>query len=196
MSNAEMVLVHPEVLATLQRRAAAADGVQLQNWGQRAAMRLHEEGSTHGREALKPMAYGGVLAFVASLEDVKNMEIIKEHWWLLPVAVIAIGYILQRKKDQFGQPNRNGQLLLALGTFMFVNAWQSQPKKEAKTDTTTTTTTKTDTGALDDDTVWLPTPTGQWVRLRTSQLRQWMPANGTAAVQDAAAHLAAAAFAA
>src|SRR5262245_23831104 len=122
MSSADMVMVHPEVLANLQRRAALADAQevtpQFQTWGQRAALRVHQEGATHGREAIKPMGYGGVLAFIAGLEDVKNMQMIKENWWLLPVAVILLGYIIQRKKDQSGQPNRTGQILLALGTFM------------------------------------------------------------------------------
>jgi hypothetical protein len=193
MSSADMVPVHPQVLADLQARAADSPAY---TYGGRAGQFLYGEGKEHGRMALRSVGIGGVMGFIASLEDLKNSKAIKDHWWLLPVGMMALGYVLGRRKNQLGQANQWGPIILALGAFMFVQAWQSQPKKDEKKETKTDETTKTDTGGVDDGTVWLPTPGGQWVRVTAQQLRQWMPANSTAAVQDAAAHLAAAAFAA
>ena len=56
---------------------------------------FHREASTKG--VLLIAGAGAIVALLANLDDLKNSESIKSHWWLLPLGVLAIGYMLRNR---------------------------------------------------------------------------------------------------
>lgn len=66
---------------------------------------------------------GGVVALLANLEDLKNSETAKAHWWLLPVVVMGIGYMLRKRHSPYGTA------VLAVGGALFAIAYQIQSKQ-------------------------------------------------------------------
>ncbi|MDI1450773.1 hypothetical protein [Polyangium sp. 6x1] len=73
---------------------------------------------------------GAVVALLANLDDLKNSKEVKDHWWLLPLGVIAIGYLLRKR----GNPYANA--VLAVGGALFASAYALQSKQaQAKTPT-------------------------------------------------------------
>jgi hypothetical protein len=132
------------------------------------------------------------------MDDVKNSETIKSRWWLLPVALLVVGYILRRKES------KHASAILTAGAVLFVQAYRNRPKEETKTTTKASDTAGPTFAApptmhpIDDRTAWIQSG-GQWVRVQlAAPVRSALPmqtASG-AQVNDPAAALAAAAFAA
>jgi len=203
----EMVPVRRDVLAELQA-AAAAHGQTIKY---AAADEVLAFPST-AKSVAAPIGAGAVLAFVATMDDIKNSETIKKNWWLLPAAVLLVGYVLRRRNS----PHANA--VLAAGAVLFVQAWRNRPpekKESAQAPAPPPVKPAGDTAGpavmhpIDDRTAWIQSG-GQWVRVQLaapvrpalpmSTLGPQMaaPAQAVSAnvSQDAAAQLAAAAFAA
>jgi hypothetical protein len=148
---------------------------------------------------------------VSSIDAIKNSKTLKEHWWLLPLAIMAAGYFLHRKGNQ------HGKAILATGAVLLVQAYNNREEKSTTAATTTPAAKPAgETSGLANDRVqihpmangyaWIQGPTGQLVRVELApMLRQFGPLLQTQApaasapaqdgAQDAAARLAAAAFA-
>jgi hypothetical protein len=200
----DFVPVRRDVLANLQ--SSAALGERLRGYGDRARDIVVTEAKAAPSTAasiVQPIGVGAIIAYVATMDDVKNSETVKSRWWLLPVALLVVGYILRRKSSP------HASAILTAGAVLFVQAYRNRPKEETKT---TSTTPKSDTAGpmfaapptmhpIDDRTAWIQSG-GQWVRVQlAAPVRPALPQQTAPAVQptvtnDPAAALAAAAFAA
>jgi hypothetical protein len=65
---------------------------------------------------------GAIVALLANLEDLKNSESVKSHWWLLPLGVLAIGYMLRKRGNPYGTA------VLAVGGALFAMSYQLHSK--------------------------------------------------------------------
>jgi hypothetical protein len=197
----EYVPVRRDVLANLQ--ASAAAGATLREYGNRTREVVVTEAKAlpaTARSLVQPIGVGAVLAYIATLDDVKNSETVKKRWWLLPVALLAIGYILRRKNSP------HASAVLTAGAVLFVQAYRNRPKEEPQAQTPPKPAGDT-AGVLpmmhpiDDRTAWIQSG-GQWVRVqlaapvRPALPQHTAPAAAAPMAQDPAAALAAAAFAA
>lgn len=203
MSQAAMaddfVPVPRDVLEKLQRSAALGD--RMRGYGDRARDFVVTEAKAAPSTAMSmvvPIGVGAILAYVGTMDDIKNSETLKKNWWLLPLALLALGYVLRRRNSP------NAGAVLSAGAMLFVQAYRNRPKEETKTTTKASDTAGPTFGApptmhpIDDRTVWIQSG-GQWVRVQlAAPVRSALPmqtASG-AQVNDPAAALAAAAFAA
>jgi hypothetical protein len=195
----DFVPVRRDVLANLQ--SSAALGERMRGYGGRARDVVVAEAKALPSTAtsiVQPIGVGAIIAYVATMDDVKNSETIKSRWWLLPVALLVVGYILRRKES------KHASAILTAGAVLFVQAYRNRPKEETKTTTKASDTAGPTFAApptmhpIDDRTAWIQSG-GQWVRVQlAAPVRSALPmqtASG-AQVNDPAAALAAAAFAA
>lgn len=199
----DFVPVRRDVLENLQRSAAVGD--RLRDYGGRARDIVVTEAKAAPSTAaslVQPIGVGAIIAYVATMDDVKNSETVKSRWWLLPVALLVVGYILRRKNSP------HASAILTAGAILFVQAYRNRPKEEK----TSSTPAKNDTAGptfsgvptmhpIDERTAWIQSG-GQWVRVQlAAPVRPALPMQTTPAAQsmnanDPAAALAAAAFAA
>ncbi len=84
---------------------------------------FQREGATKG--ILLIAGAGAIVALLANLDDLKNSESVKSHWWLLPLGVLAIGYMLRKRGNPYGTA------VLAVGGALFAIAYQVQSKNAA-----------------------------------------------------------------
>lgn len=212
MSSAEArtVKIDAAVLENLQTRLSNA----------LAVIKGSAETVSPAKGAAMNAGVGALIAFIATMEDIKKSELFRKNWWLLPVMIMGIGYWLKRKG------NAHASSIVAAGAVMFVVEWRKQPKDEPQAQAPAPqqkpqTSGFQDTGALYPSypgTVhpmgigmgWIQNPGGGWYRVALppalpqtlSQWAQQRPANfaNTAGMTqedaDAAANLASAAFAA
>lgn len=155
------------------------------------------------KTAAIPAAVGAAVMFLTTSDMIRDADLNKKHWWLWPVAILAVAYVLSRSKN----PRNRSQAptLLAIGGALLVLNYKNRPDAEKSK------TKSGDTGALDparlahqlhpmdNGHAWLQSPSGQLVRVELAPLlRQFGPMLQTTAItapaQDAAARLAAAAF--
>lgn len=190
-ANVNAKILADQVWADIKRRAAAAGSA------------IRQEANT-AKAALTPAGIGAVIGLLTSIDDIKNAKIFKEHWWLLPIAVLALGYYLHRKNSP------HGKTLLAIGGTLLVQAYNNRPKEEPATKSTTTKPAGDTAGITEavqihptgNGYAWIQAPTGQLIRVELGpMLRRFGPMLSTqasaapATAQDSAARLAAAAFA-
>ncbi len=76
--------------------------------------------STEG--VLLTVGAGAIVALLANLDDLKDSKASKEHWWLIPVAVIGIGYFLRKKGNAYGG------IMMAVGGALFALAYAAYQK--------------------------------------------------------------------
>jgi len=89
--------------------------------------RVRRRGTRHmardvGTGFLYTAGAGAVIALLASLDDVRENKEIKDHWWLMPVALIAIGYLLRKRR------NAHAGAVIAVGGAMFALSYMAQQK--------------------------------------------------------------------
>jgi HAMP domain-containing protein len=123
-----------------------------------------------GKAALRTVFAGAAIYYVATSDYLDKIAVFRDHWWLKPVVVMALGYWLLRRQSPWAPA------VLAAGAAMFVEAWRTRPldpkdaaaKKDAlaKKDATTQGPDE-DAGHWDwvDDTYgrrgrWTETPSG------------------------------------
>lgn len=206
MSQAAMaddfVPVPRDVLEKLQRSAALGD--RLRGYGDRVrdfAVTEVKAAPSTAMSMVAPIGVGVILAYVAAMDDIKNSETLKKNWWLVPLALLGLGYVMRRKNSP------HASSVLTAAAIMFVQAYRNRPKEETKTASTTTKTSDTagptfaappTMHPIDDRTAWIQSG-GQWVRVQlAAPVHPALPMQTAPAAQvnDPAAALAAAAFAA
>lgn len=199
----DFVPIRRDVLANLQ--ASAATGAQLRQYGDRAREIAVTEAKALPATAasiVQPIGVGAIIAYVATMDDVKNSETVKSRWWLLPVALLVVGYILRRKNSP------HASAILTAGAVLFVQAYRNRPKEDKAASGGSKAVeaagpnyaTPPTMHPIDERTAWIQSG-GQWVRVQlAAPVRPALPMQTTPAAQpianDAAAALAAAAFAA
>ena len=197
----DFVPVRRDVLQNLQQSAALGD--RLRGYGDRARDFTVTEAKalpSTAKSMIAPLGVGAIIAYVATMDDIKNSETIKARWWLIPLALLAVGYMLRRKDSP------HASAVLTAAAIMFVQAYRNRPKEkeEAKTTTKTSDTAGPAFAApptmhpIDDRTAWIQSG-GQWVRVQlAAPVHPALPMQTAPAAQvnDPAAALAAAAFAA
>ena len=67
-----------------------------------------------GKGVLFVAGAGAIVALLANLDDIRTSEAAKNHWWLVPLAVLAIGYMLRRRGNPYGTA------VLAVGGALFL----------------------------------------------------------------------------
>lgn len=54
-----------------------------------------------GKGLLYVAGVGAVVALLANLDDLKNSKEAKDHWWLVPLGILVIGYILRKRGNPY-----------------------------------------------------------------------------------------------
>jgi len=124
------------------------------------------------RSPIRSAGVGALLAFLANTDAVKNWQAAKDHWWLLPIAVLALGWWLKNRGY------KDGPAILTFGGAMLVQAYQKHKQDEENkkkqppanapaTQPASPNAAGFDTGALHPmgNYAWLQDPYGRWVRL-------------------------------
>jgi hypothetical protein len=158
------------------------DGNRRKQWVETEGLfKAKKEGeiqSIQNRSAVRSAGVGALLAFVANWDMIKNSEYVKKYWWLLPLAVLAVGWIAKKKGY------KDAPALLTFGGVLLVQAYQKHRDEEAKKSAppqqpaSPTTAGFTDTGALHPmgNYAWLQDPFGKWVKLALpASLPQMLP---------------------
>lgn len=76
-----------------------------------------------GKGVLYVAGAGAVVALLANLDDLKNSKEVRDHWWLLPLGIIAIGYLLRKRGNPYATA------VLAVGGALFAAAYTAQSKQ-------------------------------------------------------------------
>ncbi|MDI1434940.1 hypothetical protein QHF89_35890 [Polyangium sorediatum] len=139
-----------------------------------------------GKGVLYLAGAGAVVALLANLDDLKNSKEARNHWWLVPMAVLVIGYMLRRRGNPYATAVLAvGGALFALGYAAQSKAAQAQPAQQQVPPLPPLPkqqfAPKKETGApfamgnpppmgqLPDGGLWVQAPDGQYVRLSRSQ---------------------------
>ncbi|HMY21463.1 MAG TPA: hypothetical protein PKA58_34305, partial [Polyangium sp.] len=67
---------------------------------------------------------GAIVALLANLEDIRNSKEAKDHWWLVPVGLIALGYMMRKRNSP------HAGAIIAAGGAIFALAYPAQKKAE------------------------------------------------------------------
>jgi len=86
-----------------------------------------------GKGVLLVAGAGALAALLANLDDIKNSKEVRDHWWLLPLGVVAIGYMLRKRGNPYGSA------VIAVGGALFASAYAVH-SKEARAETKQQTT--------------------------------------------------------
>ncbi|MDC3958550.1 hypothetical protein KEG38_32140 [Polyangium jinanense] len=139
---------------------------------------------TAGKGVLYMAIVGGIVAFLANLDDLKQSKEAKDHWWLVPVAALVIGYMLKKRGHPYAAA------VLAVGGALFALAYaahskqvQAQPaQQQLPPAPKQQLAPKKETGAplgggapinmlpTPDGGLWVQAPDGQIVRISREQL--------------------------
>jgi hypothetical protein len=164
-----------EIKLYRQAREVASDRSKLKAWaGEQGSSALKLKGETpaeiesiQNRSAVRSVGVGALLAWLAQTDMVKDWKYVKENWWLLPLAVLALGWWLKNRGY------KDGPAMLTFGGALLVQAYQKHRDEAEKKPTTTTpsatvpaNTAGPDTGALPAGAyAWLQDPFGRWVKV-------------------------------
>ena len=92
----------------------------------RARIRHRRSGRHWARDVGTGFLYtagaGAVVALLANLDDIRNSKEVRDHWWLMPVALVAIGYMLRKRR------NAHANAVIAVGGAMFALSYMAQQK--------------------------------------------------------------------
>jgi drug/metabolite transporter superfamily protein YnfA len=67
---------------------------------------------------------GAIVALLANIDDIRNSKESKDHWWLVPVALIALGYLLRK------QHSPHAGAVIAAGGAIFALAYSAKQRAE------------------------------------------------------------------
>lgn len=217
LKAAASVALGEEIKIVRQAAQVVSDRQRLKGWAvEQKASAFSLKGETEqevqaiqNRSAVRSAGVGALLAYLVQIDAVKNWETAKKHWWLLPLAVLALGWWLKNRGY------KDGPAILTFGGAMLVQAYQKHRDDEAaKRPAQTNPSAQVagpDTGAVGPGNyAWLQDPFGRWVKVSLpASLPQYAgnfralpsPANTNTAAPtqedyEAAQQLAAAAFAA
>lgn len=124
------------------------------------------------RSTIRSAGVGALLAWLANSDMVKNWQAVKDHWWLLPVAVLALGWWLKNRGY------KDAPAILTFGGAMLVQAYQKHQQEEddkkrsppavaPANQLASPNAAGFDTGAIHPmgNYAWLQDPFGRWVKL-------------------------------
>lgn len=125
------------------------------------------------RSTIRSAGVGALLAWLANTDMVKNWQVAKDHWWLLPVAVLALGWWLKNRGY------KDSPAILTFGGVLLVQAYQrhqqeeddkkksAAPSNAAANLPASPNAAGPDTGAIHPmgNYAWLQDPYGRWVKL-------------------------------
>ncbi|MRG98475.1 hypothetical protein [Polyangium spumosum] len=89
---------------------------------QRMERRRHMARDT-GKSVLYLAGVGAVVALIANLDDLKQSKEAKDHWWLVPIAALVVGYMLKKRGHPYAAA------VLAVGGALFALAYAGQSKQ-------------------------------------------------------------------
>ena len=137
------------------------------------------------RDVTKGVLYvagaGAVVALLSNLDDLKNSKEIKDHWWLMPLGILTIGYFLRKRGNPYATA------VLAVGGAMFALAYAAQAKQAQaqqpapQQQKQTYPKPKGETGAPftlipgPQGFAWVQMPDGQFLRVPLNQRAQVPP---------------------
>lgn len=143
---AEAVMVRKSFLKKLIERGKEAAPVIIERTRSAARTTAHlarRGASATGRELVSDAngifsaGLGALAAYVMSMDSIKKSEFLKKNWYVAPLVMVAIGYLLVRKKKPYGRT------LMTIGGLLLVQAYQNRPKTDEKTDKPKGDTTET-----------------------------------------------------
>jgi hypothetical protein len=73
-----------------------------------------------GKGVLFIAGAGALVALLANLDDIKGSKESKDHWYLVPLGVVAIGYMLRRRGNPYASA------VMAVGGALFALAYAAQ----------------------------------------------------------------------
>jgi hypothetical protein len=73
-----------------------------------------------GKGVLIVAAAGAAVALLANIDDIKNSKEAKDHWWLIPLGIVGIGYLLRKR----GNPHASA--VMAVGGALFALAYAAR----------------------------------------------------------------------
>lgn len=141
----------------------------------------------YAREIGKGLFYvagvGAIVALLANLDDLKNSKEAKDHWWLVPLGILVIGYMLRKRGNPYATA------VLSAGGALFALAYaatsaqakpaQQQPQvpplppkqlKKGETGSPMGGNAIPAMGQLPDGGMWVQAPDGQVIRVPRQQL--------------------------
>lgn len=127
---------------------------------------------------------GAVVALLANLDDLKNSKEAKDHWWLVPLGILVIGYMLRKRGNPYATA------VLSAGGALFALAYaatsaQAKPAQQQQPQVPPLPAPKQlkkgETGSpfggnvpamgqMPDGGMWVQAPDGQVIRVPRQQL--------------------------
>jgi hypothetical protein len=104
-----------------RRPVGEADAIQVYREGNKVDGALGVLGANAAM--LQPVLAGAVIYAVVTSDYFNKLELLKAHWSLKALLVMALGYYLFRKQSPWAQA------VLAAGAILFVKAWKERPEK-------------------------------------------------------------------
>ncbi len=104
-----------------RRPAGEAEAMEVYREGDKAKGALGVLGANAAM--LQPILAGAVIYAVVTSDYFNKLELLKAHWSLKALLVMALGYYLFRKQSPWAQA------VLAAGAILFVKAWKDRPEK-------------------------------------------------------------------
>jgi hypothetical protein len=108
-----------------RRPAGEAEAIEVYREGNKTQGMLSFAGAQ--APVLQPILAGAVVYAVVTSAYFDKLELLKAHWSLKALVVLALGYYLFRKHSPWAQA------VLAAGAILFVKAWKERPDKPKET---------------------------------------------------------------
>lgn len=137
-----------------------------------------------GKGLLYVAGVGAVVALLANLDDLRNSKEAKDHWWLVPLGILVIGYILRKRGNPYSTAvlSAGGALLALAYAATSAQAKQAQqqqpvpplpgpkPLKKNEAGSPFGGNVIPAMGQMPDGGMWVQAPDGQVIRVPRQQL--------------------------
>ncbi len=118
-------------------------------------------GEQHNKTGLGFGLGGALLAWVVGLDSVNQMELVKKNWWVLPAALLLLGYYLWKRNYKYAAA------VIAVGGCLLVQMWRKQSEQQKKATANDPNANKTTQGV--EDFKWIQAPNGELVGIPYSK---------------------------
>ncbi len=143
---------------------------------------------TVGTGLLYVAGVGAVVALLANLDELRNSKEAKDHWWLVPLGILVIGYMLRKRGNPYATA------ILSAGGALFALAYAAssahakpaepaqpqqpqvpplpapKPLKKGETGSPFGGNVIPAMGQMPDGGMWVQAPDGQLIRVPRQQL--------------------------
>jgi len=137
-----------------------------------------------GKGLLYVAGVGAVVALLANLDDLRNSKEAKDHWWLVPLGILVIGYILRKRGNPYSTAvlSAGGALFALAYAATSAQAKQAQQQQQVPPLPGPKPLKKNEAGSpfggnvipamgqLPDGGMWVQAPDGQVIRVPRQQL--------------------------